>query len=47
MKAHSDTQMEKNCPTGWDKPPGPVIVHKPLFNLAIDVNRINSDSLSA
>ena len=47
MKTHSDIQMERNFPTGWDKPPGPVIIHKTLFNLAIDVKRINSDSISA
>lgn len=47
MKAHGDGQIERNFPTSQDKPPGPVITHKPLLNLETNMKRINSDSFSA
>lgn len=47
MKAHGDGQMERNFPTSLDKPPGPVIIHKPQFDFAINEKRINSDRLPA
>jgi hypothetical protein len=47
MKGHGDGQIEKNFHTCQEKPPGPLLTLKPLFDVAINLKRMKSDSLSA
>lgn len=46
VRAYGDGQIERNFPTSQDKPPGPLIMHKPLFNLVVNMKRMKNDRLS-